>query len=384
MKYSTKELLGIAYQHYPRGILGSDPRRETTQEYLNLKDACQRALQMEAPFRSLVARASKHFSPHLVKDESLRFGSGEVDASYAGVLHLPLAHDEHFHALIFLVSILAPYYIILSVRIVDDPVQKAAPQVLQPRSIFQGDTCYIVPSEIGIEEFEARIGPTESGKLNEETKASIGKASPLPQESMGSAHENEEKNAAPAVQRCDITLEPSPDEKVFADWIGGEIEAIFGYERLASGIAEMIVPELSTSVRALGKATLLDCLFSDRWTFEMSPVEPKDALVGRVAELLSAVMNLQALLSAKDLLDAADPSDLRSALLHVADEIRWLIPIADEGVVHGLSLPADMQTRLDRLCDALLAWPSEKDLGADILDFARDVLDVFSPGSKKP
>lgn len=65
--------------------------------------------------------------------------------------------------------------------------------------------------------------------------------------------------------------------------------------------------------------------------------DPTTNIAARVAELLSAVMNLQALLSTKNLLDAADPADLRSALLHVADEIRWLIPIADEGVVHGLS-----------------------------------------------
>ncbi len=71
--------------------------------------------------------------------------------------------------------------------------------------------------------------------------------------------------------RNDIPFDLSPDEQPYATWIAHDIERSWGYERMPPDIGCVIVPDVSTNARALGEATLFDCLFSDDHPWVKSP-----------------------------------------------------------------------------------------------------------------
>jgi hypothetical protein len=169
----------------------------------------------------------------MVGDTSLLLKMGTHDASYTGSLYLPDPAKEYPQALKYRVSILVPYYIIYSSRLVDDCGAIEASKGrrgMPPRfaSVFVDDTMYVLPA------------------------------------SMVKPEVRESEPEMPARQH-DISFEFSPDEQPYAARIAQEIEAAWGYERMPPEVGRVIVPDVATDHHLLGEATLYDCLFSDSW-----------------------------------------------------------------------------------------------------------------------
>ena len=66
-------------------------------------------------------------------------------------------------------------------------------------------------------------------------------------------------------KRCDIRPDLSSTEQPYAWGLAQEIEATYGYEPMPPEIGKVVVPDVATNGRALGKATIYDCLLSDDW-----------------------------------------------------------------------------------------------------------------------
>ncbi len=60
--------------------------------------------------------------------------------------------------------------------------------------------------------------------------------------------------------------EPRPDTREVEEVVEAEIRSVFGFRRLPNGVLFTPVPDIQCGNRALGEATLADCLFTDdRW-----------------------------------------------------------------------------------------------------------------------
>ena len=55
----------------------------------------------------------------------------------------------------------------------------------------------------------------------------------------------------------------------------GDIEAIFGYERMPPDIGAVLVPDVTTALRLGGEARVFDCLFTDRHAWMNSSEAPE-------------------------------------------------------------------------------------------------------------
>jgi hypothetical protein len=112
----------------------------------------------------------------------------------------------------------------------------------------------------------------------------------------------------------------------------------------------------------------------------MSIEEPGEAAV-RIATLLSAVMNVAAILDSDPGLHATDRGELRSTLLWAADELEWVGTIA--GSVAGLSWPSDGQDRIERLRTLAGAWDPIAPPPPGVLEAARGCLGMLQPSAAK-
>jgi len=240
MRHSVDELTDIVYRYYPRRLLTNEPRYEKSEEYRRLVAARRHAGANNEPWRAILKRLGEQFPENSVQNRSLHLPSGRSDACYSAHLSLPTnTPGEHYHDLGFLVSFLVPYYVVYSLRNVDDliKIEEMKARRAEPArsvSVFIKDTLVILPAWMG------KILP-----------ASMVEPEP----------------AAPIeAYRNDISFDLSPDEQPYATRIVQEIEATWeGYERMPPEVGKVVVPDVVTNLRWLGQATLYDCLFSDDW-----------------------------------------------------------------------------------------------------------------------
>jgi hypothetical protein len=113
----------------------------------------------------------------------------------------------------------------------------------------------------------------------------------------------------------------------------------------------------------------------------MSTEEPGETAV-RIATLLSAVMNVAAILDNDPALHATDRGELRSTLLWTADELKWVGTIA--GSVAGLSWPSDGQDRIERLRILVGAWDPVAPPPPEVLEAVRWCLGMLQPSAANP
>jgi hypothetical protein len=64
-------------------------------------------------------------------------------------------------------------------------------------------------------------------------------------------------------RRAVSSFELTNDEMPYTNVVAKEIEDHWGHERMPPEVANIVVPDVATSVRGLGEATLFDCLMSD-------------------------------------------------------------------------------------------------------------------------
>lgn len=192
MKHSIEALIDLAHRFHPRGIGPSDPAYDEQEPSRRLTAERRRAAAADAPWRAMLERLRARFPTLTIEDESRHLASGTFDACYTAKIPLPPRHTERSRELLVLVSIIAPYYVIL-----------------QARSVWRAP------------------GQPSAGT------------------------------------RREVTHEIEAPERAIATIIAAEIEDVFGYEPMPPEIGDSIVPDVATSVRPIGQATLYDCLFTD-------------------------------------------------------------------------------------------------------------------------
>lgn len=101
----------------------------------------------------------------------------------------------------------------------------------------------------------------------------------------------------------------------------------------------------------------------------------------RVAEIVSAVMNLSAAVHDEGALQTIDPGELRAELLSIADELTWLGAIVASGSTVGISWPQNARERIERFRAALTAWDAAGPPTVDVVTASRDCLAIIQPST---
>jgi hypothetical protein len=109
----------------------------------------------------------------------------------------------------------------------------------------------------------------------------------------------------------------------------------------------------------------------------MSKIDEPTAIATRLAVVVSTAMNLSALLADETALVACDPAELRSALVSLAEDLRWMRSLAGPSGIHGVSWPADADTRIARLDTGVAAWRQGESLPQEVVASARQALEIF-------
>lgn len=212
----------IVHAHYPRGVAYDDPRYKATEEYQNLVRARRRAGADCGLWRGLLARLAQRFPECNVVDGATHLLSGNYDAAYTGKLLLG-PQVEGGRSIGFCVSFLAPYYVVYSSRFEPGTttVRSTTPM------LFMGRTAIALPAWVG------RLWPRGHS------------TSPSPRQIIGQDF--------------------APGEELYVTWLAREIETSWTYERMPPSVGHQLVPDVATSLRGLGEASLYDCLFSSDW-----------------------------------------------------------------------------------------------------------------------
>jgi hypothetical protein len=235
MKHSVEELTVIAYRYFPRGIGGSDPIYQETEEYRRRLDTLAMASSEYEVWRSMLLRIQARFSAPIhpgvmVENLSMFMQSptaGPVDRAFKAALWLPVrGPTEKHHEISFLISFVVPYYTVYSARHVEHPV----PPVEGREMYFEiiGDTYYAYaeqpPGRPDVQKYEA-----------------------------------------PAVEtKREISFELSEEEEPFARGIVEEIKATFpDHELMSPEVGQVILPDVN-DLHAFGEVTLFDCLFTEQ------------------------------------------------------------------------------------------------------------------------
>jgi hypothetical protein len=231
MKHSIEDLLAVVRHHYPRGIPGDDPRYKKTEEWGRLSAARRAAGAADEAWRSMLRRLGERFPECVAQNRSLHLPLGEIEACYSGFLwRRTPPQGEHHRDVSFLVSFLVPYYVAYSTRLVDAGVEEEKGE--EPPIWFDADTC-IIGERFGGTPRVAGLGPA--------------------------------KKESRRARRRELSFVPSADDQGYWDAIVPEIEATYACEPLPPEVGRTIVPDVATTLRMLGQATLYDCLFSDQW-----------------------------------------------------------------------------------------------------------------------
>ncbi|MBK8259516.1 MAG: hypothetical protein IPK82_43520 [Polyangiaceae bacterium] len=224
---SVKDMIDVVYTYYPRKIARSDDEYARSPEYQRLIQARRKAGAENGTWRELLRRLGELFPANSVMNDSLHLPTGNLDGGYSGMV--TLSADTTIG---FLVSFLVPHYVVYCTRSVDvsNPPTASSPG---PSIIFVGDTCHILPA------WAAKLGALLPGR------AELDSITNSPFDST----------------RVDFDF--GNEERLHATKIIKEIETIWGYENMPPEIGTVIVPDVATDNRELGRATLYDCLFSD-------------------------------------------------------------------------------------------------------------------------
>jgi len=205
LKHSFEDLLKVVYQYYPRASLSTDPEGADfwqTEEHRRLVDARIRAGTEDGPWRAMLDRLRARF-PNAVENRSVQLQTGGYDGAYTGILTLPTVAPL-LHTLTFMVSFLAPYYIIYGARWVAPP-------------------------------------PTEDD-AEEEQEVEVGET--------------------PESERIEERFELTDEEAPYAQAISTEIEATFGAQPIPPAMGRRIVPDASRDGAVWGTAPLFHYLFA--------------------------------------------------------------------------------------------------------------------------
>ena len=119
MKPAIQELLDTVYRYYARGVSNDDPHRKATEESQRLSEVRRHAGADDARWQALLEHIERMFPEASVQNDSFHLPTGKHDACYSGRIFLRPADGEHFHAVGFMVSLLLPYYVVYSSRVVD-------------------------------------------------------------------------------------------------------------------------------------------------------------------------------------------------------------------------------------------------------------------------
>jgi hypothetical protein len=144
MRASLDELLAVVYRYYARGQHREGLNYKQTEEYLRLVQARIKAgnedLTGTSPWCGLLARLSARFPDHQIQNGSFHLPTGEMDAGHSGLFWLPPRGTwEKNHVLGFLVSFIAPSYVVYSSAHVVSPSLEPHSAVHDIRFTFSPD-----------------------------------------------------------------------------------------------------------------------------------------------------------------------------------------------------------------------------------------------------
>lgn len=203
MKHSIEELVALARHYYPAAPWYQEPEGKTETE--RRLAAGRVAGARYSVWRDMHRRIQQQLPGCSVSDRSFYLqGPASCDGCFWADIELPLLPpDVGTDELVFLVSTLAPYYVIY--RRVYIVVPDTAPR--SPSDLWPGDD-------------RARHA---------------------------------------------LNFELTAEEEPFARVLASEIERTFGYETLPPEIGKEVIPDLTTPQSRLGRTTIYDCLFMGHW-----------------------------------------------------------------------------------------------------------------------
>lgn len=207
MRHSVDELIRIAYEYHPRGLWPDDPRYDSSPERERLAAARRRAGANRDGWLTMLDRVRARLPGIEISEWSSQLLSGEFGLSYSGQLALPLgAPEERSHEIEIRVGILVPYYLIYrSLYLFTDP-----------------------------KDFRVSGAPA---------------VSPVPDD-----------RPVRRITGFDFT----PEERAAVGVLVQEIEVTFvDHEPMPPEIGGVIVPDVATSSRPLGAATIGHCLIAE-------------------------------------------------------------------------------------------------------------------------
>ncbi len=140
MKHSLDALFAIVYQYYPRGLAWDDPRYKASEATRKLRAARIEASAGEAYERwlAVVRRIHARFPSTEWMSYSTFLPTGDFDGGYFARLFLPTVPENiGSHHIAFLVSFLAPYYVIYRERSFLVPGTKREPWKDFPEDVPQ-------------------------------------------------------------------------------------------------------------------------------------------------------------------------------------------------------------------------------------------------------
>lgn len=256
MRHSIEELRQIIYHYYPRierrdvpgygqvpDLVNPPPSRrrdlpadawppaghDETEEHRRLAARRVETGENRHLWTPFIRRIRERFPGQMVNDTSMNLlnPDGDGDSGYAGSLALPpRTTAEEDHKLGFVVSFLAPYYVIWGSAWSVEPggQQPAAPE------------------------------PDGARPLHEEGRSVLYLPDREPSGGLG------------YVPLYDVHFDLTPDEQSFAE---GLIEILAGafpdYERMPPEVGLTSVKDVYAPCRAFGQANLYDCLFTTAW-----------------------------------------------------------------------------------------------------------------------
>jgi hypothetical protein len=210
MMHSVDELVAIVHQYYPRGVAASEPQHNRSEEHRRLREARVQAGTGEPYERwyAMLCRIRAQLPSTDFMNYSTHLPTGDYDGGYSARLFLPtVPPNKGTHSLGFLVSFLAPYYVISRSR------------------------SFIIP-----------------GTAREPFKD-------MPEDLPADWSTPDE-----------MSFELDPEEEPYARAIATEIEATFpGHEPMRPEVGKQLVPEIGLGSTNFGRATIYDCLFTEQW-----------------------------------------------------------------------------------------------------------------------
>ena len=109
------ELLEIVYHFYPRGITVDDPRWRDAPEHRRLEEVARAAGRTKKKWSSMISRLCTRFPECNMYSNPDHLLAGRA-ACYSGTLFFPRTPERYDDRIAFMVSFLAPFYALCSLR----------------------------------------------------------------------------------------------------------------------------------------------------------------------------------------------------------------------------------------------------------------------------